>query len=248
MRLVCISDTHSMHREMLHELPEGDMLIHSGDISNKGGERDVTDFIHWLEGIKGFESKIFISGNHDFCFERISLPHHKKEYDWLRHLIAPENLSQSDIVYLEDESFTIEDPEFSRPIKFYGTPWQPWFYDWAFNLPRMGDQLREKWNMIPNDVDVLITHTPPNGIKDYVINWRGNEHVGCEVLRARLEEISPAVNVFGHIHEGYGVSYVNKTMFVNASICTARYEPINKPIIIDLTEIDGEIIATYVEE
>lgn len=248
MRLICISDTHSLHRDMTEPLPKGDVLIHAGDISNKGGERDVTDFIHWFQGIKGFDSKIFISGNHDFCFEKVNLPHYKSDYDWLHNLMAPENLSQDDVVYLEDNEFIITSPEFTRPIKFYGTPWQPWFYDWAFNLPRMGKELKEKWNLIPSDVDVLITHTPPNGIKDYVINWRGNEHVGCEVLRARLEDISPVVNVFGHIHEAYGVSYVNKTTFVNASICTSRYEPINKPIIIDLTEIDGEIIATYVEE
>jgi Icc-related predicted phosphoesterase len=248
MRLVCISDTHSLHHKMVNPLPKGDVLIHAGDISNKGGEKDVTDFIHWFQNIEGFDTKIFISGNHDFCFERINLPHHKREYDWLHHLMSPENLSQSDVTYLEDSFITIESPEFSRPIKFYGSPWQPWFYDWAFNLPRMGEELKQKWNLIPNDVDVLITHTPPNGIKDYVISWRGNENVGCEVLRSRLEELNVSVNVFGHIHEAYGVSYVNNTTYVNASICNQKYNPINKPIIIDLFEINNEIIATYVEE
>jgi len=247
MRIVCISDTHSLHKKMTHPLPEGDVLIHSGDLSNKGGEKDVTDFIHWFMNLN-YDTKLFISGNHDFCFEKINEPHHKGEYDWLHHLMAPENLSQSNVTYLEDSFITIESPEFTKPIKFYGSPWQPWFYDWAFNLPRMGDELKSKWNLIPEDVDVLITHTPPNGIKDYVINWRGNENVGCEMLRSRLEEISPTLNVFGHIHEAYGVSYVKNTTFVNASICNSRYEPVNKPIIIDLSEVYGEIIATYVEE
>jgi len=249
MRLVCISDTHSLQHNMLHELPQGDVLIHAGDISNRGGEKDVTNFINWFQNLNGWDSKIFISGNHDHCFERINLPHHRKDYEWLSHLMAPENLSQSDVTYLEDDFFTIETSEFSRPIKFYGSPWQPEFYNWAFNLPRLGIELQEKWNRIPEDTDVLITHGPPNGYCDLVNNWRQpNTHVGCECLINRIKTINPLVNVFGHIHEGYGVERDGDTLFVNASICTAGYEPINKPIVVDLVEINGKIQAIYVKE
>jgi predicted phosphodiesterase len=234
---------------MLHNLPKGDVLIHAGDISNRGGENDVTNFIHWFQNIEGFDTKIFIAGNHDHCFEQINRPHHKRDYDWLRNLMTPENLSQSDVVYLEDNEFTIVSPEFSRPIKFYGTPWQPEFYNWAFNLPRLGVELQEKWNMIPEDTDVLITHGPPNGYGDLVNNWRQpNTHVGCECLISRISQINPLINIFGHIHEGYGVEYSDKTLFVNASTCTAGYKPINKPIIIDIQEVYGEIIATHIDE
>lgn len=249
MRLVCISDTHSLHHMMKHPLPQGDVLIHAGDISNKGGQRDVTDFFDWFKNLSGWDKKIFISGNHDHCFERINLPHHKGDYSWLSSLMSSKNLLNSDVTYLEDSFTTIETPEFSRPIKIYGSPWQPWFYDWAFNLPRLGSELQEKWNMIPEDTDVLITHTPPNGYRDLVNNWRQpNTNVGCECLRSRLGEIKPLVNVFGHIHEGYGIEYGKDTLFVNASICTAEYEPINKPIVIDLVEINGKIKVLYVEE
>ena len=234
---------------MKHELPKGDVLIHAGDISNRGGEVDVTNFIHWYQNIKGYDTKLFIAGNHDLSFEKRLGVRHKGELDWLDNLLSPENLSQSDVTYLEDSFMTIETPEFSRPIKFYGSPWQPWFYDWAFNLPRLGTELQEKWNMIPEDTDVLITHSPPNGYRDLVNNWRQpNTHVGCECLINRIGEINPLVNVFGHIHEGYGVEYGKKTAFVNASICTARYEPINKPIVIDIIEINGKIQVLYVEE
>ena len=249
MRIVCISDTHSLHEQMLHPLPKGDILIHAGDISNKGGEKDVTNFIHWFQNIEGYDLKIFVSGNHDFCFERVTLPHHKHDYDWLRNLMSPENLSQSDVLYLQDYHVTFVTEEFSTPLSIYGSPWQPWFYDWAFNLPRMGQELYEKWAGIPIGADILITHGPPNGFGDLVNNWRQpNQNVGCELLRNRIEEINPILNVFGHIHEGYGVYNNGKTTFVNASICTADYRPTNKPIIIDLTEVDGKIIAKYVEE
>jgi Icc-related predicted phosphoesterase len=248
MRIVCISDTHSLHKLMKHELPKGDVLIHAGDISNKGGEIDVTNFIYWFQNIQGFDTKIFISGNHDHCFEKINLPHHKGDYNWLNNLMGPENLAQSDVYYLEDNFMIIERPEFSRPLKFYGTPWQPEFYNWAFNLPRMGQELYEKWNNIPTDTDVLITHGPPNGYGDLVNNWRQpNMNVGCELLRNKIEELNPTLSVFGHIHEGYGVYNNGKTTFVNASICTPDYRPTNKPIIIDLIEVDGKIIANYVE-
>ena len=138
MRIICISDTHSLQHNMLHEIPKGDVLIHAGDISNKGGERDVTEFIHWFQNIDYFQYKIFIAGNHDFCFERVDEPHHRGDYDWLNNLMDFDNLVESNVFYLQDEFLQINSPEFSKSIKIYGSPWQPNFYDWAFNLPRLG--------------------------------------------------------------------------------------------------------------
>ena len=248
MKIVCISDTHSLQDFMTHPIPQGDILIHSGDISNKGGEKDVTNFINWFKNIEGFKYKIFVSGNHDFCFEKINQPHHKGDYDWLHTLMWEDDLSESNVTYLEDDFIIIESPEFSRPIKIYGTPWQPWFYDWAFNLPRMGEELKNKWDLIPDDTDILITHTPPNGIRDYVQNrFMGNESVGCEILRHRLETVNPILNVFGHIHGAYGTAYVRDTLFVNASICTEQYIPSNKPIVIELKESYGDIVASVLD-
>ena len=250
MRIVCISDTHGLHKIMedINPLPEGDILIHAGDCTNVGKPQEVQDFVYWFMNIKGFDNKIFIAGNHDFAFEKRHQPHHKGDFDWYHHLMNDLNLSQSDVTYLEDSQFVIESPEFSRPIKFWGSPWQPEFYDWAFNLPRLGDELKKYWDLIPNDTDVLITHGPPNEIRDFVNNWRQPVRtVGCELLRFRVEQIKPLLHIFGHIHEAYGVEYNNNTLYVNASTCTERYAPSNKPIVVDLTEVDGKIIATYVE-
>jgi predicted phosphodiesterase len=229
----------------INPLPQGDVLIHAGDCTNVGKPHEVTDFIHWFQNLKGFDTKIFIAGNHDFAFENHRYPHHKGDYDWYYNLINEENLSQSDVVYLEDNEFIIESPEFSRPIKFWGSPWQPEFYNWAFNLPRGGDELKKYWDMIPNDTDVLITHGPPNGIRDFTPQ---NLQVGCELLRFRVEQLKPLIHVFGHIHHAHGGAQINDTLFVNASICTERYIPSNKPIIVEIKEYYGEIVATYVEE
>ena len=235
MRIVCISDTHGLHKKMKYPLPDGDLLIHSGDVSNIGEKYDVIEFIEWFQSLKQYDSKIFCSGNHDWAFER-------KE-PWLYNYINDENLSQSDCYYLEDSFMTITYPEFSRPIKIYGTPWQPDFCNWAFNVPR--DKLYLYWEKIPLDTDILITHGPPQGIGD--MNLEG-ENCGCLSLRGYIEKIKPVLNISGHIHEGYSTNIIGDTTFVNASICTRRYVPLNKPIIVDLTEVDGKLIANIVKE
>jgi hypothetical protein len=229
---------------MLYNLPKGNVLLHSGDATNRGRRGEITEFIQWFKSIEGFDQKIFIAGNHDFAFEQMYLPNHKEEFDWLRHLLHEENLSQSKVTYLFDNQIIINHPEISRPILIYGSPWQPEFYNWAFNLPRNGNEIEEKWNNIPNNTDILITHGPPFGHLDFAPM---GGHVGCKLLHFRVNEIKPKIHVFGHIHDGYGVKQNNDITYVNASICTERYEPINKPIILDLEEINGDLKVNIVE-
>ena len=127
-------------------------------------------------------------------------------------------------------------------LRVWGSPWQPWFYDWAFNLPR-GPALREKWDLIPYDTDVLITHGPPFGFLDGAARpasgWSDQdevsvEHLGCEELRRALDRVRPRLHVFGHIHEGYGRGQLADTILVNASNCDEDYRPVNAPVVIDL--------------
>jgi len=222
---------------MLYDLPQGDILIHSGDCTNIGQQNDVRDFIDWFQKIEGFVYKIFIAGNHDFAFET--------EPRWLNLYMDPLILSEHNVTYLEDSGFEIISSEFSRPIKIYGSPWQPEFFDWAFNLPRMGDVLKSKWDDIPNDTNILITHGPPHGIRDFTPT---NLQVGCELLRNRVFEIKPSLHVFGHIHGAYGTVEMNDTVFANASTCNERYQPINKPLVFDLTETDGVFNIEFVQD
>lgn len=225
MKIVLISDTHGLHEDMFHNLPEADMIIHSGDISNRGLIYEIHKFTEWFGNLP-YKYKIFIAGNHDFGFERIRKSNEVG-------IAIPQG-----VIYLEDEMVEIEG------LKIYGSPWQPEFHDWAFNLPRNGDQLRFKWDAIPNNTDILITHGPPFGYLDITPT---NLRVGCELLAHRVEELKPKLHVFGHIHGGYGEKYTGDTLFINASICNERYKPINKPIVVEVSEIYGEKIITYVE-
>lgn len=208
LRLVCLSDTHNNLSEIV--VPDGDVLIFAGDISMGGRERELIAFNTDLVRVKDrFKKIILIAGNHDFMFQT-------NHYNAKR--LVP------NATYLEDSEVIIDG------VKLYGSPWQPWFHDWAFNLQR-GQEIKKKWDMIPKDTDVLITHGPPYNILDETP--RG-EKVGCQDLFDAVMRIKPKVHVFGHIHWSYGEKYFNGTHFVNASSCTERYEPTNAPIVVDI--------------
>lgn len=206
MRIVCLSDTHMRHKKI--QIPDGDVLVHAGDFTTRGSFEDIIGFNSWL-GRLPHKHKVIIAGNHDFGFERDS--------SHARSLIT-------EAIYLEDSGTEIDG------VRFWGSPWQPWFYSWAFNL-RRGAPLAEKWALIPTNTDVLITHGPPFGILDQTD--RG-EPVGCEELKKELHRVRPKLHVFGHIHEAYGQTYEDGTTFVNASNCTLQYKPDNAPIVVDI--------------
>jgi Icc-related predicted phosphoesterase len=200
--IVALSDTHGFHDSV--DIPAGDILLHAGDLTDRGEIVEVERFNDFL-GTLSHPTKIVIAGNHDFCFER-----------------DPETCAAllTNAIYLQDQALIIEG------IHFYGSPWQPWFYDWAFNLQR-GSEIRAKWELIPADTDILITHGPPFMHGDQTI---GGEHVGCQDLLEFVERIRPKLHIFGHIHEGYSLTRNDDTTFVNVSICDATYRPRNQPV------------------
>lgn len=209
MRLICISDTHTMERS-LKDVPDGDVLIHAGDVTGRGSYTQLLSFIQWMKE-QPHKHKILVAGNHDWCFAN-------DEVGMCR--LA---LEDAGIIYLEDSEIVIDG------IKFYGSPWQPEFCNWAFNLPE--HELKVKWDMISDDTNVLITHGPPHTIRDLCAGgWVGSTELLNRVRR--LEKLK--CHVFGHIHEGYGVEEIEDVFFVNASTCTGDYRPVNKPIVIDI--------------
>jgi Icc-related predicted phosphoesterase len=210
MKIVCISDTHLMHLEHDMNIPDGDILIHAGDATFIGKLHEVAQFNEWFSALP-HKYKIFVAGNHDFLFER-------------NQSVALQLLDSS-IIYLQDKMVEIEG------LKIYGAPWQPRFYDWAFNLDR-GASMLGKWQQIPDGIDILVTHGPPYGIGDKTP--RG-ELVGCEdLLREITTRIKPRVHVFGHIHEGYGRYDVDGIIYLNSSLLDGVYIPKNAPHILEL--------------
>ena len=212
MRVVCISDTHLMHMRYPISIPDGDVLIHAGDATFRGTREEVIEFAKWF-GALPHKHKIFVAGNHDFGFQD-----HPEE----AVALLPEGCH-----YLEQSGVEIDG------VKFWGSPWQPEFMNWAFNAPP--GKLREKWREMPHGTHVVVTHSPPHGIGDLVP--RG-EHVGCSWLAARLKAIGPAIHVCGHIHCGYGVRTIDGTTYINASVCDEAYVPNNAPVTFTVTAKD----------
>ena len=208
MKIVCISDTHGIHDRMLHQIPKGDILLHAGDITRRGRLEDLSD-VEQFFGDLPHPHKVFTPGNHDWCFER-----EREE--------AVSRVSSASC--LIDEEIDI------GGLKIWGSPWQPEFHDWAFNLPR-GKELADVWAKMPDDCDIVITHGPPRGIGDRCSDGR---HEGCDDLRQRIAEVRPKLHLFGHIHEAYGVEEAGGTVFANASICNLAYRPVHEPVVIHL--------------
>lgn len=209
MKIAFISDTHNRENR-IRKMPNADVLIHCGDFTMLGNEIETARFLFWFESLKQYKHKILIAGNHDFMFERF--PEKAKKM-----------ILDSNIIYLNNESVKIDG------VNFYGTPYSQVFRTWAFNLEE--DDLKENWKKIPDDTDILITHTPPFGILDETMK---NEKLGSKSLKKELKRIKPKIHCFGHIHQGHGIKKTKDTTFINASVMNDWYLTVFDPITITI--------------
>jgi len=219
MKICIISDNHSNYD---FEVPEADVLIHSGDFSYQGKLDEMIKFRSWLEK-QPHKHKLFIYGNH----ERMD----KQELYWR------DFLEETGATCLHSTELQIDG------LKFYGSSYTPTFGNWAF---MMDDEQRKRyWQNAPYDVDVLVTHGPPHGLLDTVdgleIEPGKLEHLGCIHLRNYIERVKPKLACWGHIHDSYGQMTLKawepneqNTLCVNASLLDEQYKMVNKPIVIEL--------------
>lgn len=238
IRFVCISDTHGKIEGSKLHMPPGDVLLHAGDFTQKGHMNEIQKFNSYL-GALPYKVKVVIAGNHDLTFDdnitEASLRTFGVQKSTVESYLRERGLKSvkqmlTSAIYLEDSLVTV------CGIKIYGAPWQPVFCDWGFNLNR-GEDILKKWQTIPADLDILMTHGPPVGHGDLT---GGNNNVGCvELLNTVQKRVKPKFHVFGHIHEGYGVTSDGYTTFINASTCTRRYLPTNAPIVFDFIIPEG---------
>ena len=199
MRIVAVADTHTFEDD-LGAIPGGDVFVHAGDLCRAGTLEELEPVAAWIRGLP-HEHKIVVAGNHDFCF--------------LREREAALRILGDGVTYLEDAGCVV------AGVRFWGSPWQPAYNDWAFNLPR-GEALAAKWALIAEGTDVLVTHGPPHGYGD-----RGPVpgRQGCEDLRARVEVVRPRLHLFGHIHQDGGLWDDGETAWVNATTWECERAP-----------------------
>ncbi|CRL00077.1 CLUMA_CG013361, isoform A [Clunio marinus] len=245
IRIVAMSDTHALTRHLKFDVPDGDIFIHAGDFTACGSLNEVKEFNQWL-GDLPHKHKLVIAGNHELSFDptfthplaKNSKGHHSRQglfdeipllghnKEILEDAVNTKNIQQvlTNCTYLEDSGVEL------YGLKFWGTPHQPEFCHWAFNLKR-GEEILQKWNLIPSDTDILITHTPPVGFNDLCCN---GIRAGCvELLTTVQKRVKPLYHIFGHIHESRGISSDGKIVYINASTCDISYLPQNPPIVFD---------------
>ena len=210
MIIVALSDTHGNHRAV--EVPPGDVIIHCGDITRKSNLAEVTDFVNWFAGLD-FQHKILVAGNHDRFIRK-----RKPEFFEL--------IKKHNIEYLENDLVRINGYSiFGSPFSLnYGGLGAFTYYD--------SPDAERIWNQIPENINILVTHAPPRGFRDYSRTEKKN--AGCQVLRERVLSIKPQYHVFGHIHESYGVEPNGSSVFINASLSNGSGEIINKPVVFEL--------------
>ena len=235
MKITFISDTHNKHNQVTSSLPGGDLLVHTGDISSMGYQHEIQQFLKWFNKLDNYTHKIFIAGNHDWGFQN--------NVEKVKGLLT----DYQNVDYLEDDWIIVGDNDPHdvnvKTAKIYGSPWQPEFYNWAFNLPRNGEELKAKWDMIPMDTDILLTHGPAWGHLDTIVGQ--TENLGCELLSQRIEAIRPKIHVCGHIHTGYGYKFDGQTHFFNVSVLNERYDFTQKPMTVDWNPDTNEL--TFVD-
>ncbi|KAI5457053.1 putative calcineurin-like phosphoesterase [Mariannaea sp. PMI_226] len=185
--IVCISDTHMTQPDV----PDGDILLHAGDLTNRGTFEELQSQLDWLKGLP-HRYKVVIAGNHDLLLD----PSYVARFP--DRIYEGEGTSRSDldwgdIIYLNNSTAKLEFPD-GHSLKVYGSPWTEQFGTWAFQYP----PIRQVWaESIPPDTDIVLTHGPPKGHLDL-------EGKGCPQLLKELWRIRPRLVVFGHIHDGHG--------------------------------------------
>lgn len=226
MIIDCISDLHGY----LPDLPGGDLLIVAGDCTASDEVPQWVEFYNWFK-TQDYRKKVLVAGNHDgFLTHCIPTAETRLlgvdlDDDWYEYLC---------------DSFTV-----FEGVKIYGSPWTPLFYDWHFMLKR-GEQIKQKWDLIPSDTNILVTHGPPHGVLDRTnqTRWARDPSCGCEELKIAIERVKPKLHVFGHIHGSYDTKPKlwdddSLTWFANCSHCNEDYEPVNEPIRFEYSIDDG---------
>jgi len=214
MKILCVSDTHNKHLQIPIKFLENtdnsiETIIHAGDISGRGWKKEVEDFLKWYDSLN-FKFKVFIPGNHDFFYEKSS-----------NEEISELHSKYPSIIYLNNTGTEI------NGVKIWGSGMTPFFYNWAFNC--RGEEIKQYWDMIPLDIDILITHGAVRGYLDRTIE--GN-HTGCPYLLEHINKMSNLkYHICGHIHEAYGrFLSENGCEFINASVLYRDYVMSNAPI------------------
>lgn len=228
MKVDCISDLHGFYPN----LEGGDLLIIAGDMTACDDTAGWLRFYKWINNQK-YKKVVFIAGNHDHALEGL-IPGSSKPK------------SEMDFDYLCDSGTEFEG------VKIWGSPWSLWFAGinkrcTAFTGSE--EDLKSKWDLIPKDTNILITHSPPYGILDETDDGRhvGSWYLRCLVTSSYFQNLN--LHAFGHIHEcGGRLLDTQTTKFVNASYVNEDYKPVNQVMQFELYDKSNHMECGHCEQ
>lgn len=231
------SDTHNNHSKL--DVPKNvDIAIFAGDAGYSNSlERniiEVSDFLDWYKTVD-IPHKVAIFGNHD-----VSTVH---KVDVIKE-------TYPEITFLNHE-------EYIHPLGFsmFGSPYSPMFMtnQWAYQRNR--SKMDKLWKDVPTNIDILLTHCPPQGILDMGVTWKEKGHSsvrmyttsGDKALLRHVKEKKLKIHIFGHIHSIDNINnsgiYIHpelNTLFINASVVDYEYKLINSGIVLEVLDINTE--------
>ena len=215
MKIIAFSDNHGY----LPELEPCDVVCICGDIIPLEIQRDIfmswwwfnNKFKEWAEKLD-CKKVIFIAGNHDFFLE------------------DEEPFEMGKVIYLKDSNYEYEG------VTFYGSPWITGLPYWAFNVSETEQE--ELFKKIPDNVDFLLTHTPPfdmNDIGRVDFNQGNPIDFGSKALTKILsKDKNIRFALSGHIHSGnHNLTERNNIKLYNVSLNDESYDIYYNPLIIN---------------
>ena len=209
MKVTAISDLHGD----MPKLKGGDLLIIAGDLTARDYYKQHVEFAEWLRA-QDYRKKVLIAGNHDVLLYKTTIPTLRTEMPYL------------DASYLCDAGTEFEG------YKIWGTPWTPYFNgvnpDCAAFMLRSNFQLKDKFDLIPEDTDILVSHGPCYGRLDRTL-W--GDDAGSPALRERVDYLRTKklkYHIHGHIHEAYGEHEEGGLKTLNVARMDRNYIPKNK--------------------
>lgn len=234
MRIGVTSDLHGI----LPEVEPVDLLLICGDIMPLNIQCNMPKSEKWLKNTffdwtMGIPAKhvVFIAGNHDFWFERKG----GKEPEMYNMFHKP---SDGKIVYLHNKAWEYDHETVEGAFvkyKVFGTPYCKQFGNWAFM--REPETLQAKYEAIPIDCDILLSHDAPKLLELGMIHdgaWAG-ENAGNPWLADEILRKQPKYNFCGHIHSGkHELQEFNNMKFANVSLVGEDYKVHHTPLYLDI--------------
>lgn len=220
MKLIALSDLHG-DLPIIKEV--SDIVIIAGDISPINIQKYAEDmqiwfntlFLNWIKSLK--TNKVYlVAGNHDFYLKMC-----KKEYI---NSIYPDKL-----IYLENDKAIYS--ENGKDWNIFGTPYCHTYGYWPFMLN--DDELYEKFEEIPENLDILITHDAPYGCSDVLLDFL--RHLGNIPLRHMILNKNPKYVLHGHLHtSSHNEEILGISKVYNVSIKDERYNTVYEPLILNM--------------